>query len=377
MYWKAVMPLDPKRDRTAKHNCSLTAKELLSAYRRGERHFHYVRLDGANLAGMDLTGASFYGASLRAVDLERTRLTYVQLKSADLTGANLSRAAINATDLIGATFVDADLSEADLTGACMARADCRRADMTSTRFNNVTLANANFSGTRLTGARLSSAYFDDVDVSSFCDARSLEHLGPSHIDYRTVIRSYLHPNLRRFMTDCGVPEIFTTYMIDCAHASGDPLLRSLMQSTFISYGGPDEKFARRIYDALRAHKVPLFFFPETARVGERIDNEVFRRLQEHDRVLLLCSRDSLDRPGVISEIQETLDREARDGSATYLLPVMIDDYVLTGWRASHPELAERVGRRIIGDFRKTRRNKGAFDAAVARVVDVLKVKRVT
>jgi hypothetical protein len=109
--------------------------------------------------------------------------------------------------------------------------------------HNVTLAETNFSGVKLTGAKLSSAYFDDVDVSAFCDARGLEHLGPSSIDCRTVMKSYLHPNLRPFMTDCGVPEIFATYMIDCARASGDPLLRSLMQSTFISYGGPDELFA--------------------------------------------------------------------------------------------------------------------------------------
>lgn len=355
----------------------LTAKELLSAYLRGERDFHEVHLDGANLAGVDLTGASFYGASLKVADLEGAKLTHVQFKGADLTGACLSRARNNATDLIGATFVETNFNKADLTGACLAMANCARADMTSAWFNNVTLAETNFSGVKLTGAKLSSAYFDDVDVSAFCDARGLEHLGPSSIDCRTVMKSYLHPNLRPFMTDCGVPEIFATYMIDCARASGDPLLRSLMQSTFISYGGPDELFARRIYDALRAHKVPLFFFPETARVGERIDNEVFRRIQEHDRVLVLCSRDSLNRAGVISEIQETLDREARDGGATYLLPIMIDDYVLTGWRDTHPELAERVRRRIIGDFRKTKRSKRVFDAAIARVVDALKLKRVT
>jgi len=79
---------------------------------------------------------------------------------------------------------------------------------------------------------------------------------------------------------------------------------------------------------------------------------------------------------VLNEIQETLDREARDGGATYLLPIMLDDYVLTGWRKSHPELAERVGRRIIGDFRGAKRSRQAFDAAVARVIDALKIKRV-
>ena len=148
------------------------------------------------------------------------------------------------------------------------------------------------------------------------------------------------------MTDCGVPEIFATFMIDCAQASSASLMKTLMQSTFISYGGPDEAFARKLYETLRAHNVTVFFFPETALVGERIDNEVFRRIQEHDRVLLVCSRQSLDRPGVINEIQETLDREARDGGATYLLPIMTDDYVLTGWRDRHPELAERIGREL-------------------------------
>ncbi len=355
----------------------LTAKELLLAYREGKRDFSSVQLDGANLAGVNLTGASFFGASLRAVDLEAAMLTHVQFKAADLTGACLSGAMINATDSIGATFVEANLDNADLTGTCLASADCTRADLTSVWLNNVTLADANFSGTKLPGARLSGAYFDDVDVGTFCDAQGLRHLGPSSIDSRTVMRSYLHPNLKGSMSDCGVPEIFATYMIDCARALGDPLLRSLMQSTFISYGGPDEAFARKLYNSLRAHKVPVFFFPESATVGERIDSEVFRQIQEHDRVLLICSRSSLDRRGVISEIQETLDREARDGGATYLLLIMLDDHVLTGWRDSRPELAERVGRRIVGDFRRAKRAKSAFDSAMARLVDALKVKRVT
>jgi hypothetical protein len=45
-------------------------------------------------------------------------------------------------------------------------------------------------------------------------------------------------------------------------------------------------------------------------------------------VLLLCSRHSLNQKGVLNEIQETLAREARDGGASYLLPIMLDDYVL-------------------------------------------------
>jgi hypothetical protein len=354
---------------------TIKPRELLAAYRKGKRSFHEVCLDGANLAGVNLTGASFFGASLREVDLTAAILTNVQFKGADLTGACLSKAWLNATDLIGATFARANLAKTDFTGASLNEADCTFANLRGASFGNASLAGTNFFGAKLNGVRLGSTYFYDVDLGVFCDAKNVKHFSPSSVDSRAVMKSYPHPGLKRFLIDCGVPEIFAEYMIDCARALGEPLMKSLMQSTFISYGGPDEAFARKLYDALRAHKVVVFFFPETARVGERINNEVYGRIQEHDRVLLVCSRKSLNRDGVINEIQETLDREARDGGATYLLPVMLDDYVLTGWRKKHSALAERVGRRIIADFRKATRSKNAFDAAMTHVMDALKKKR--
>jgi len=353
----------------------LTASEIVAAYQAGRRDFHFVRADHADLAGTNLRGALFYYASLRGANFTNASLTHVQFKGADLTEAVLRGSWLNATDLIGAIFHNADMGGIDLTGAALARADCTGADMRRAYFGGASLQQASFAGARLDHAWLGSTHFDDVDVRPFCDLSTLVHVGPSYIDSRTVMRSYTHPGLKRFMVDCGVPQVFTDYMIDCAQALDLPLLRRMMQTTFISYGGPDETFARRLYDALRSHNVVVFFFPETATMGERINSEIFRRIQEHDRVLLVCSRNSLDRAGVVNEIQETLDREARDGGATYLLPITLDDYVSTGWKKKQPELAERVCRRIIGDFRGTKRNQQNFERAVARLLDALKVKR--
>lgn len=346
----------------------MTATEVLKAYKQGRRNFHYVQVDGADLANANLRDASFYGASLREVDLSNSELTYIQLKGANLTGASLENASVNASDLIDADFSGANLNRADFTGASLNRARFTGAKLRSAHFGNAVMDEMELEGANLTGVKLSSAHLCDLDVRPLCKARRLTHLAPSFVDARTVMRSYTHPGLKQFLVDCGVPQIFAEYMIDCAWALGEPLLRSLMQSTFISYGGPDEPFARRLYNALQQHGVVVFFFPENARVGERINSEVFRQIQEHDRVLLICSRNSLDRAGVINEIQETLDREARDGGVTYLLPIMLDDYVLTGWRDMQPVLAERVGRRIIADFRKAKRNTHAFSLAIDRVV---------
>ncbi len=357
----------------AKRRIRLSRTALLRAYARGERHFWEIDLDGVRLSGARLTGASFLGSSLRNAKLDSAGLTHVQLKSADLTGADLSGAALNATDLIAANFSNANLRHADLTGAALNHANCSGADMRDVLLGNATLSEATLAGCRLDRAHLGDTHLGDLDVGPLCDAKRLSHSSPSPIDSRTVMKSYTHPGLKQLMLDCGVPAVFAEYMIDCARSLGLSLF-SVMQSTFISYGDPDATFARKLYEALRAHDVVTFFFPETATLGERIDSEVYRRLQEFDRVILVCSRSSLDRRGVLNEIQETLNREARDGGATYLLPIMLDDYVLKGWRAKQPELAERVGRRIAGDFRGTRRSETKFNLAMSRLLDALKKK---
>lgn len=354
----------------------MTASDVLKTYKKGGRNFHHVNIDNANLAGVNLAGASFYYASMRNVDLSEATLTHIQLKGADLTGANLQDAFINASDLISTNFSGANLSKVDFTGASLLDANFIDADLRAAYFGNASLGSAKLTGAKLDRVELSSSYLVDMDVRPFCNTRRIKHISPSYVDARTIMLSYTHPKLKQFLIDCGVPQIFAEYMIDCAQALGEPLMKKLMQSTFISYGGPDEAFARKLYETLKAHNVIVFFFPETSRVGERINNEVFHKIQEQDRVLLICSKNSLNRAGVINEIQETLDREARDGGATYLLPIMLDDYVLTEWRNIQPILAERIGRRIIADFRKAKRSKAEFTKAFDRLVDALKIKRV-
>lgn len=78
---------------------------------------------------------------------------------------------------------------------------------------------------------------------------------------------------------------------------------------------------------------------------------------------------------MLHELRETFDREARDGGATYLLPVTIDDYLFDGWRLREPELAERVARRVVGDFRSARTDTQAFDRGLRRLLDALRTRR--
>lgn len=342
--------------------------DVMAAYEQGERQFSHVWIEDADFRDRDLSGAHFSGCELFGARFEHATLRYTRFVSSDLTEASFADA-----DLRGAQLLDTNLSRAGLRRALLLDASlslCRvdGTDFGDCRLDGTHLSEIDLRDARLDGIVIGDTTFADVDVSPLCETTETYFAGPVYVDFRSVLRSCSHPGLKSFLVDCGIPPLVAEYTITAAEAEGDALA-TLMRSTFISYGGPDEAFARRLYTELRAHGVTTFFFPETARVGRRIGDEVHSRIQEHDRVILVCSRDSLDRPGVRNEIQETFDREARDGGATYLLPIMLDDYVLTGWT---DPLAARVRDRVVGDFRAATEDGKAFDRAMSRLLAELR-----
>jgi len=169
-----------------------------------------------------------------------------------------------------------------------------------------------------------------------------------------------------------MPDLVVQYVVDCAEALDGNILRQLMQSTFISYGSPDEAFARALYAALRRNGVTTFFFAEHAIPGEKLHRIMRRGVNEYDRVILVCSRASLDRKGVLNEIEETIAREARDGGAAYLIPIRLDDYVFAGWNPPNPDMKQTVRDRVVADFEGADPDTAKFDAGVRRLIAALK-----
>jgi hypothetical protein len=147
--------------------------------------------------------------------------------------------------------------------------------------------------------------------------------------------------------------------------------RVQFKSVFISYGGPDEPFAHALHMELQRRGVRTFFFPVHAPPGQKLHKMMTSNIGRADRVILLCSRSSLNRPGVQNEIEETLAREARRGGEACLLPVRLDDYVLRGWHPRNAGLAQAIRDRVIANFEGVGTRGRAFREAVARVVGAL------
>jgi uncharacterized protein YjbI with pentapeptide repeats len=353
------------------------AQELLSRYAAGDRSFRFAGLHGedlrkANLSKASLCEADFGEAELREADLHEANLNAASFFQADLTGADLRDA-----ELCCVNFYDAYLTAANLAGADLEGADLSYASLEGASLAGAILSGANFTGANLKavdfgGARLDRTVLSDVDLAALCDANPpVHHDGPSVVDHRSILRSLRAPRLKDFLARAGMPEVFVEYMVDCALSLKLDIF-NMLQSTFISYGAPDEAFAKKLYQELHRNGVTTFFFAEHAEPGEKLHRMMRKGVNEYDRVLLICSKNSLDRKGVLNELEEILAREARDGGASYLIPIRLDSYVFTGWKPPNADIAQAVRDRVVADFEGADKDDAKFQAGLQKLIRALK-----
>jgi hypothetical protein len=162
-------------------------------------------------------------------------------------------------------------------------------------------------------------------------------------------------------------------VVDAANASvsGSSGANTSLQSTYIIYGEPDRTFAEKLSKALEHSGVKTFFFPDHGVPGQPLHQMMRTGVNEHDRVILVCSKSALDRMGVLNEIEETLRREARNGGVSYLIPVRLDNYVFSGWNP--PAMtAQAVRDRVVADFRDALIDPVKFDSELNRLLAALR-----
>jgi hypothetical protein len=140
------------------------------------------------------------------------------------------------------------------------------------------------------------------------------------------------------------------------------------QSVFISYGNPDEEFAKRINRALQERGINTFFFPQHAIPGQKLHRLMHEGVNRHRHVLLICSVNSLNRPGVMNELEETLQREAREGGSSILIPITIDDYVFKNWKPDRADIAQSIRDRVISNFSDAINDPILFNKEVERLI---------
>jgi hypothetical protein len=118
-------------------------------------------------------------------------------------------------------------------------------------------------------------------------------------------------------------------------------------SCFISYSAKDEAFSSQLYGDLKAREVRCWLFPEDAEWGKPVWKEIDDSIKKYDKLVVICSENSLQSVPVNREIERALQREDRE-KKNILFPLRIDDYLFEKWE--HPRKADVVSK-VAGDFR--------------------------
>lgn len=390
-----------------------TDLKFLRQYSDGQRDFRGVDLHGSDLRGVDLRGVDLRGANLCGANLEKANLSGGKFHRVNFSNANLCDVSFFEADLEEASLVSALLRDAILFRAKLGFANGENADFTKavlsgSDLNCVAFRNANLRNTHLNHTNLNGAYLvhtslhganlqdanmceaelrdadcggvvlgntvlGNVNVAPLADANPpVRHEGPSTIDFRSIVQSIYSPNLKNFLLRTGMPEVFVEFNISCAESIDGSAMKKMLRSTFISYGQPNEAFARKLYEALHRNGVTTFFFAEHAVPGQKLHDMMRDGVNKYDRVILICSKDSLGRSGVQNEIEQVLAREGRSGGETFLIPIRLDDFVFSNWTPAKPGMKQEVCDRVVADFRGADADQAKFDAGLMSLIAALK-----
>jgi uncharacterized protein YjbI with pentapeptide repeats len=287
--------------------------------------------------------------------------------SAELGQANFQNASAG-----GASFYLAMLVYADFTGADLACANLRDTFLKGARFkgaelNGAAFDAAGFDHTDFSDSQLIFTSFGHVDLSSAIGLETVRHQGPSFIGIDTLLMSKGRIP-ESFLRGCGVPESFIV-QIPALVTSVGPIQ---FYKCFISFAEADDKFSETLYNDLRRVGISCWRWKEDAKWGKTLMRSIDEAILVYDKLIVICSEQSLKSPAVIREIERALQKEdelARQGKEhEVLFPIRLDDYVFDGW--SHYRKADVIAKHI-GDFRVWR-NPDSYGKALSRLIADLK-----
>jgi uncharacterized protein YjbI with pentapeptide repeats len=308
-------------------------KDAIAGWRRANPGVHFD-LREADLMALDLSEANLCRADLRSAILLGAHLNMANLSDGDLAGAHvlgadLRRADLSGTDLTQLNGGMTNFSWAKLAGANLGRATlplCNffEADLRGANCTGAYLGGCNLNASQLHGANLSRVWLSAtslgrLDLSQASGLAEANHGAPSSVGVDTLLASFrgagnnLTPDLQAFFRGAGVP----SELLDALPAI---VAEVKYYSCFISYGQPDVAFATKLRGDLVAKGVSCWLYEMDRTVGEPTWREIEQKLEEYDRMVVVCSIDALMRDGVKKEIDKQIDK-----SQDKLVPVSLDD----------------------------------------------------
>lgn len=210
-----------------------------------------------------------------------------------------------------------------MLGTWLIRSNLAGANLSSAFIDHCFFRNTALTGAFFGGATLIGCTF--AHCSTLHEAIGLEevvHRGPSSIDSFTL-KSCIDKLPDVFLEGCG----YTQYEISYLRAlyRENPIA---MYSCFISHAEADLSFASRLLADLRQSNVTCWHYKDSLRGGRDWQPQIDEAIKVHDKLILVCSRQSVYRENVVKEILRAIDIERQTGEQK-LFPIRLDDHILS------------------------------------------------
>ncbi len=324
------------------------------------RRFHLTesQISWANFHNTLLIRAELTNSIINKTDFSNSQIMSANFCQSKLRGSNFRRSDLSRTDFKFAQLRDTDLSFVILNNADLSDADLAGSSLNNTVFNNTILQNCNFDF-----SFLNETSFNNVDLSKCLNLKNTNHSGRSYISIETLLISNGKIPLN-FLRGVGIPENFIEYL--------PSLLRQPIQfySCFISHSNKDKIFIDRLYNDLQAKGVRCWFFPEDAKWGKTVWGEIDRGIKIYDKLMVVCSENSLQSEPVIREIERALQREDKEHK-NILFPIRIDNYIFDKWE--HERKVDVVNK-VVGDFSGWDKDVDKYNKSLNRLIKALRAE---
>lgn len=300
---------------------------------------------------------------------------------------SLSNVILKNCNLNDSTFEHSNFDYANFENSLIGNSRFDNTSLIGSNFNNSNIDDTVFSNSNLTNSTflnvkgLDTVYFKNVichnccfPVNFFNFIWSEDYVQEMHINLKTFHYSNwkiedLKNALEKKMIIIDELNIDELNNLQGMTTNNDKISTILnRKSVFISYGSPDEYFANLLNTRLEQNGVRTFLFSKHAIPGQKLYKVMSDGINSSDIVILICSKNSLERTGVLNELRHALSREAREGGSERIIPVVIDDYLFTDWNPSEEGLRLELEERVVSDFRNYNQD---FDDQFNKLINAL------
>ncbi len=331
-------------------------------------------LSGSSLCGARLRGADIRGANLRDAEISHADLSSASLVDADLTGVNLassdlSNATLKRANLKKSNLCEANLSDASLEFAYLGRANLASANLSRAELGWAVLTNCNWEGAVVARPQMRNTIIgSDLTAAAVLD---VFHGARSKITSDCLLRATRRPWPIEFLRGVGL----SNAEIDFARSMSSNALD--FYSAFISYSakGEDDRFAVKLHDALQVTGVRCWLDKHEVDPGDDVLERINEGVRLWDKVLLVCSRQSLKSHWVRREVERAFQKEKeledRHGKRILcIMPIDLDGYLFS--RHCTFKFTSDLRERHAAKFRGWQDDESIFDTQLERVVKALR-----